>query len=222
MPLRVHVALFHLTLVALCAVSPAAAQPGRLPDIISGSTNAVPACVTPDRLMQFVYARNRALMPGRKTDRRFSNIADVYRSVGECVQKSAGKCIGVRWDYAFFQMLVETNYLIFTGAVRAEHNNFAGIGATIAGRPGERFASVEDGVRAHLQHVLMYAGVAIEHPVTRRTGTVQAEVRQRMQRLSRPVTFTDLAAVWTGTDQSTYAASIERTQNRFADAFCRS
>ena len=171
--------------------------------------------------MQFVVARNRALVPPRETDQRFAQLADLYRSLGECVQKKAETCIGVRWDYAFFQMLVETNYLLFTGGVRPEDNNFAGIGATVARKPGERFDSVSDGVRAHLQHLLMYAGVVIEHPIARRTSVVQADVHRRMQRLGRPVTFTDLATMWTGTDQGTYAASIERTRKRYADAFCR-
>ena len=221
MALRFHVFLLPLTALSLCTVSPAAAQSDQLPEIISGPNNAVPACVTPERLMRFVVARNRALVPPRETDQRFANLADIYRSVGECVQRSAGQCIGVRWDYAFYQMLIETNYLMFTGGVRLEDNNFAGIGATVAGKPGERFASVQDGVLAHLQHVLMYAGVTIEHPIARRTGIVQAEVHQRMLRLGRPVTFSDLAAMWAGTAQGTYAASIERTRNRFADAFCK-
>jgi hypothetical protein len=210
-----------LTIVALCAVGSAGAQPGRLPEIIASPANAVPSCVTPERLMQFVAARNHALAPPREVDQRFADVAALYRSIGACVPISAGQCIGVRWDYAFFQMLIETNYLTYTGGVRPEDNNFAGIGATVAGKPGERFASVRDGVLAHLQHVLMYAGVVIEHPVAQRTKAVQAEVHRRMQQLGRPVTFSDLATLWTGTDQGTYAASIERTQNRLADAFCR-
>jgi hypothetical protein len=166
--------------------------------------------------MQFVAGRNRALAPPRQVDLRFSDIASFYRSIGECVQMSAKRqCIGVRWDYAFFQMLLETNYLTFTGGVRPEDNNLAGIGATVAGKPGERFASVREGVAAHLQHVLMYARIVIENPIARRTRIVQSEVHRRMQQLGRPVTFTDLATLWTGTDQSTYAANIEAIKRRF-------
>ena len=172
--------------------------------------------------MQFVVNRNSALSPPSQIDPRFSAIAEVYQSVGGCVQMSARSCIGIRWDYAFFQMLIETNYLTFTGGVRPEDNNFAGVGATVAGKPGERFASVHDGVLAHLQHVLMYAGIVIDKPIAQRTKAVQADVHKRMKALGRPVTFSDLATLWTGTDQGTYAASIERTKKRFADEFCKS
>src|ERR1043166_3031571 len=120
MPLRFHSSHLHVIVVAFLAMAPATAQPIRLPEIISGPTNAVPGCVTPGRLMQFVIARNHALVPARETDQRFSNVAGFYRSHGECVQKSAGRCISVRWDIAFFQMLIETNYLTFTGGVRIE------------------------------------------------------------------------------------------------------
>src|SRR6266566_4741343 len=96
--------LAALAMVSCLIGSGAAAQSDRLPEIIAGPTNAVPACATPDRLMQFVANRNRALSPPREIDARFSGIAALYRSLGDCVQKSDGRCIGLRWDYAFFQM----------------------------------------------------------------------------------------------------------------------
>ena len=130
--------------------------------------------------------RDRALNPPRDVNPRFSDVASLYHLLGECVQKSAGQCIGVRWDYAFFQMLVETNYLTFTGGVRPQDNNFAGIGVTVAGKPGETFASVRDGVLAHLQHLLMYAGVVIEHPIERRaSGEASRSRSARIQSLAR-------------------------------------
>src|SRR5712691_8964177 len=219
---REHLLLLPALAMALSSGSLAArAEPAQLPEIISGPTNAVPACVTPNRLMEFVRNRNRALTPPRETDRRFADLAAIYSSDSECVERVEGKCKGVRWDYVFFQMLVETNYLTFTGGVRPGDNNFAGIGATIPKKPGERFASVREGARAHLQHVLMYAGVSIQHPIARRTKTVQSEVHRRMAQLGRPVTFSDLATLWTGTDQNTYASSMERTAKRFADQFCK-
>lgn len=205
----------------LGSIGPAArAQSVRLPEIISGPTNMIPACTTPNRLMEFITNRNRGLRPPREIDRRFSDIAFIYKSVGECVEKVDGRCIGIRWDYAFYQTLIETNYLNFTGGVRIEDNNFAGIGATIAGKPGERFASVRDGVLAHLQHVLMYAGVTIRNPMARRTRVVQSEVHRKMRELGRPVTFSDLATLWTGSDKDVYAASIERTWQNFSRGFC--
>jgi len=81
-------------------VAPVDAAP-LLPEIRIGVRNAVPACVTPDRLMRFVTLRNESLDP------RYRDIARWYRRHGETW--------GVRWDYAFFQMLVETGNLKFTG-----------------------------------------------------------------------------------------------------------
>jgi hypothetical protein len=197
------------------------AEGSMLPEIISTQENSVPSCTVPIKLMQFVNARNAALKPPRQIEDKFYNLASIYKSIGECVQHAKGECIGVRWDYAFFQMLVETNYLTFTGGVRPGDNNFAGIGATIPGKPGERFASVRQGVHAHLQHVLMYAGIVIENPIADRTRVVQTKVHEIMGKLGRPVTFSDLATLWTGTDQNTYAASIERQAWRFSKTYCQ-
>jgi hypothetical protein len=218
---RFRTRLLLVLAVALGGMSTAVcAESVHLPEIISGRANTVPSCVTPNRLMDFVRKRDRALNPPKEFDRRFSDIASIYASEGECVEKDNGGCIGVRWDYAFFQMLVETNYLLFTGGVRPGDNNFAGIGATIPRKPGEHFASAREGVRAHLQHVLMYAGILVQQPIARRTKIVQREVHKKMSQLGRPVTFSDLAILWTGTDQNTYAGSIERTAKKFAEEFC--
>ena len=217
--------LLHATLVvALFVIGGAAevhAQTPMLPPIISGPTNAVPSCVTPRRLMEFADTRNRRLASPREFDGRFSDIASVYKSAGECVEiKPNGECLGVRWDYAFFQMLFETNYLLFTGGVRPEDNNFAGIGATVAGKPGEQFSSIKQGVLAHLQHLLMYAGVTIQDPVAQRTRIVSEYVHEKLGQ-ARPVTFSDLAKLWAAPGGNSYAAAIERTAKAFSSQFCR-
>ncbi|HEY6023038.1 MAG TPA: N-acetylmuramoyl-L-alanine amidase, partial [Pseudolabrys sp.] len=132
----------------------------------------------------------------------------------------------VRWDYAFFQMLIETNYLTFRrpngipASVVPGDNNFAGVGAAISGRPGERFKDAATGVLAHLQHVLMYSATQIPEPVARRTRQVQHDVQDIMRRLHRPVTFSDLARQWTGTDKNTYAQEMQRMAEKFAGRYC--
>ncbi|MFZ5814288.1 MAG: N-acetylmuramoyl-L-alanine amidase [Bacillota bacterium] len=68
-----------------------------------------------------------------------------------------GRRLGVRGDLAFAQALHETDYLRFTGIVKPEQNNFAGIGATDPSNPGASFATPEEGVLAHLQHLYAYA-----------------------------------------------------------------
>lgn len=197
-----------------------------LPPIIATAGNAVPSCVTAAGLMQFVMGRNASQQPPRQIEPRFNNIASLYQSVGKCVARPPQQCVGVRWDYAFFQMLIETNYLTFlrpngvAASVTPNDNNFAGVGAAVAGKPGERFKDAATGVLAHLQHVLMYSTTRIPEPVARRTRQVQDDVQDIMRRLHRPVTFSDLAREWTGTDKNHYGLEMRRIAEKYASHYC--
>lgn len=51
----------------------------------------------------------------------------------------------------------ETNWLRFGGDVKAEQCNFAGLGATGNGVPGNTFPDVRTGIRAQVQHLKAYA-----------------------------------------------------------------
>jgi hypothetical protein len=212
--------------VLLALLLPAGALAGSLPPIIAGAGNAVPKCVAPDALMHFVTATNAARRAPRAIEPRFSNIATLYQRIGQCVARPPEPCVGVRWDYAFFQMLVETNYLTFRrpdgapAGVPASDNNFAGVGATVSGRPGEHFDDVQTGVLAHLQHVLMYSTTRIPQPVAKRTRQVQNDVQDIMRRLHRPVTFADLAREWTGTDKNSYGRDVQRLAEKYAQHYC--
>jgi hypothetical protein len=64
---------------------------------------------------------------------------------------------GVNMAVAIAQMIHETDYLRFTGAVRAVQYNYAGLGATGGGNPGLSFADMRTGVAAHVQHIKAYA-----------------------------------------------------------------
>ena len=220
-----HVVVRTLLLSGL-ALPAATAAAGPLPAIVAGPGNAVPACVQPARLMQFVEERNSARRPAPAVDPRFADIASAYQRLGSCVARSPEKCVAVRWDYAFFQMLIETNYLTFLrpngvpASVVPQDNNFAGVGAAISGKPGERFKDVTTGVLAHLQHVLMYSTTPVPNPVAKRTRQVQDDVQEAMRRLKRPVTFSDLAQKWTGTHKSVYADTIQRIAQKYESRFC--
>jgi hypothetical protein len=176
--------------------------------------------------MQFVADRNAHHQPPAEVEPRFSDIASLYQKVGQCVARPPQQCVGVRWDYAFFQMLIETNYLTFRrpdgvpASVVPADNNFAGVGAAISGRPGERFKDAATGVLAHLQHVLMYSATRIPEPVAKRTRQVQDDVQQIMRKLHRPVTFADLARQWTGTDKNRYGAEMQRMAEKYASRYC--
>lgn len=184
-----------------------------LPGIKVGADNAVPPCATPGRLAAYLASRNLNLDP------RFSNIAVHYMRQGEELR--------LRWDVAYFQMLVETRSLEFRrgngepSAVAPTQNNFAGIGATGGGNPGESFPDIATGVRAHLQHLQMYGGERVMDPVAERTRKVQdwGVLAVWHKRLSGPVTFNDLARNWAPGDRS-YAASIELVGRRFYEGYC--
>lgn len=202
MMLRVRAALSAAVLLAA-----GSAQAGELPAIKATGANAVPACVTPGRLAAFVEARNAKLDP------RFSKIAIEYMRHGEE--------LGLRWDYAFFQMLVETGNLGFQRDVKPRQNNFAGLGATGNGEPGESFPDVSTGVRAHLQHVMLYAGLTVDNPVAERTRKVQewGILKSWQKGMTRPVTFQDLTIRWSPGDRN-YARTIDGVAQKFFADVC--
>jgi hypothetical protein len=211
-----------LPIVALLAAGGAAAMlanvtdataAGRpvLPQIrVSHTTDGVPACVTPSRLMRHVMERTPDLEP------RFRDIARYYKQHGEA--------LGIRWDYAFYQMLLETNYLAFRrgdgsrGDVHPRQNNFAGIGATGGGVPGDSFPDVSTGVKAQMQHLVAYSGEPVPNPAAARTREKQDDIVSLSRRLRRPVRFDDLTNRWA--KDRNYAASIEVVADRYRQANC--
>lgn len=181
------------------------------PAILMTGSNTVPACVTPERMMAFLRQRNPSLDP------KFGEIAQYYQILGNT--------LGLRWDFAFFQMLIETNYLSFKrpngqwGLVRPDQNNFAGLGA-FDGNPGERFGEVSLGVLAHLQHILMYAGQRQDNAIAERTRKVQDWILPWAQGFNRPLTFSDLTKKWSPNDNG-YAQDILATSERFQEIYCQ-
>ncbi|MCB1519095.1 MAG: glucosaminidase domain-containing protein [Hyphomicrobiaceae bacterium] len=198
------------TVIATSVPAVSLAASPTLPDIRLHRANQVPSCATPERLMSYLELRNRDLDP------RFRDIAKWYRHYGERLQ--------VRWDYAFFQMALETNFLSYRrpdgsrGDVDPRQNNFAGIGATGGGVPGDSFPDVGVGVLAQLQHLVAYSGQYVERPVAPRTAQKQADIISVSQRMSRRVRFSDLARRWAADPR--YARSIAAIADSFGKAFC--
>jgi hypothetical protein len=189
-----------------------AAKPG-LPEIMAGPGNAVPQCVTPGRLMAFLRMRNPEINP------RYDAIATQYMRFGEEM--------GIRWDYAFYQMVVETGALSYRrgnrhGDVKPEQNNFAGLGATGGGERGESFKDIESGVRAHIEHVLLYAGRPVANPVAERTRKVRewGILTAWQQSFRRPITFADLSAKWAPGNRH-YVGMFQTVADRFQTDVCR-
>lgn len=69
----------------------------------------------------------------------------------ECVSE------GVKPEVAFCQAMKETGFLRFKADVKITQFNFAGIGATGGGEPGNTFSNVREGIRAQVQHLKAYA-----------------------------------------------------------------
>ena len=189
------------------AAGMAAAAP---PKIRTDADNMVPRCVTPKRLMAFLKTRNSNLDP------RFADIAASYKRHGEIWH--------VRWDYAFFQMAVETNFLTYRkgnggwGDVNPKQNNFAGLGTTGGGVPGDSYPDVNTGVLAQIQHLVVYSGERIDEPVGARTKLKQDDILATMASKKGRATFADLARRWAA--DRNYGASIEWVANSYRESFC--
>src|SRR5215831_12458669 len=187
------------------------ASAATLPEIKTSPRNAVPECATPGRLMEYLRSRNPELNP------RFDGVASEYMRQGEM--------LGVRWDFAFYQMILETGSLSYrhgnrSGDVRAAQNNFAGLGATGGGQSGESFKDIPTGVRAHLEHLLLYSGEKLDNPVADRTRKVQewGVLTKWQSHFARPITFADLAQQW-APGSSSYARMLDGIAERFVE-FC--
>jgi hypothetical protein len=195
----------------IAALLPASATAADWP-AVKGSEP--PACTTPGRLMAMVKSRNPGL------DARFDTIAVDYMR--------AGTDMGLRWDYAFFIMLVETSDLTFKkgvrgGAVKAEQHNVGGIGTMGGNEPGESFASVADGVRAHLEHLSTYAGLTVDNAVSERTRKFQTWERFKEIQASlngRQASFADVIGNWAPKSKA-YLDGVDKAAKTFASDYCR-
>ena len=67
---------------------------------------------------------------------------------------------GIKAEVAFCQAMKETGFLRYDGDVAITQFNFAGLGATGNGNPGNSFSTVREGVRAQIQHLKAYASTA--------------------------------------------------------------
>jgi hypothetical protein len=202
-----RVAAFCLLAFATVPLHPAAAA--TLPDIKASPSNGVPECVTPGRLLAYLKARNPGLDP------RFESVPSHYMRQGEL--------LGVRWDFAFYQMILETGSLSFrngsrSGDVKPAQNNFAGLGATGRGEHGESFKDIATGVRAHLEHLLLYSGEKLDRPTAERTRKVQewGVLTKWQSRFDRPINFSDLAQQWSP-GNTAYARMLDGIAQRFGE-----
>ncbi len=126
-----------------------------------------------ERMISFLWFNNNKI-----------DIVDV-ETIADLYVKEAAK-EGVNHDIAFAQMMLETGYLKFTGDVSKLQNNFCGLGATGDGVPGLSFKTVEEGVRAHIQHLKAYASTdSLNHKkVDDRYGRIKRGTATEIQHLT--------------------------------------
>jgi Mannosyl-glycoprotein endo-beta-N-acetylglucosaminidase len=195
------------SLVVLAALSTSV---NAAPPIRTSASNQVPSCVSPARLMEFLKAQNP------KVDPMYDGIAKLYKEHGEKY--------GVRWDYAFYQMSIETGYLAFrrpggkAGDVKVRQYNFAGIGTTGGGVPGDAYPDMSTGVLAQIQHLVAYSGESVSSPVAPRTKLMQENIIEVSKRLKRQVTFADLSGRWAADKR--YGSIIDKIADRFREGHC--
>ena len=114
---------------------------------------------------------------------------------------------GVDAIRAISQSILETGWFKYQGsAVKPEHHNYCGLGVTVTGKPGNIFETIEDGVRAQLQHLFAY-GSKEDLP------TGETLIDQRFKYVTRGIapTWEELAGRWAvpGFEGSDAQASID-------------
>lgn len=123
----------------------------------------------------------------RGAHKRYVDIAPIYWIYGERT--------GMRPEILYAQAAKETNFGKYTGAVKPEMNNWAGIKIAdpVGDRPEdhETFDTPEDGVRGHFNHLGIYCGVdPIGEPHPRWYKTKEAEWAGTIQYVE------DLGGLW--------------------------
>ena len=163
--------------------------------------SVMPATAATRKIVDETLLRTR----NSNLDPRLRDIARHYQVHGEKWR--------VRWDYAFYQMAVETNFLTYRapggrmGDVNPKSNNFAGIGTTGGGVPGDTFPDVSTGVLAQIQHLVVYSGQRLDNPTAPRTRLKMDEILTKSEGLGLAVTFQDLSGRWAA--DRAYGRSIE-------------
>ena len=110
---------------------------------------------------------------------------------------------GIDPMWAIAQSCLETGWFNYSGsAVTPEHHNYCGLGVTTTGKPGAIFDTIEDGVRAQIQHLYAY-GCKSAVP----TGETVVDPRFSLVTRGIATYWEQLAGRWAvpGYDKATYS-----------------
>lgn len=163
-------------------------NPAAIPEKTADSEPQKPASATPIvSAARVTLDRAQQWAAGRGAHQRFIDIAPLYWEYS----KKTGFCPEV----LYAQSAYETNFGRFTGKVPPEYNNWAGIKiATSNGDKPEdhdQFATPEDGVRAHFNHIAAYTGL---NPIGEPHG--RYHVIMRMPWAGTVKTLEELSGKW--------------------------
>lgn len=148
-----------------------------------------------EQMYRFVKSRNK----------------DFPRAIAEAFYK-IGNIYGIRGDIALCQSILETGWFMFTGgtAVKPNQHNYCGLGVTKLGMKGHAFKSIEEGVRAQIQHLYAYA---CTHSLPK--GEKLIDPRFSMVRRGIAPTWADLNRKWAANDH--YASRIMDLYSQMAN-----
>ena len=182
-----------------------------LPEIRLAPGQAVPACVTPSRLDAPPHGAHHAIS---------TRASATSRAITSCTARrcaSAGTTPSTRCCSR--PTICPTRPAAAAGATcDPKQNNFAGIGTTGGGVPGDSFPDVSSGVLAQMQHLIAYSGERVAKPLAPRTREKQDDIIELSRALRRPVRFDDLTNRWAA--DRNYATSIEWVADRYRQANC--
>lgn len=119
-----------------------------------------------------------------------------------------GALEGVRGDFLFAQSCKETGNFKFNGTVKAEQNNYAGLGTTDVNTPGATFPDEATGILAQAQHA---KGYATTEPLNYECVDPRYSLLATCSKLGVAPTVEDLGGKWAvpGYDTKKYASLEE-------------
>lgn len=137
----------------------------------------------------------KAILLIKKNNTKFDeNIAKVFFKLAPTY--------GIDPLWALAQSCLETGWFKYAGsAVTPAHHNYCGLGVTTTGKPGAVFDTIEDGIRAQLQHLYAY-GCKMALP----SGEPKLDPRFDLVTRGIAAYWEQLAGRWAvpGYDKSTY------------------
>jgi glucan-binding YG repeat protein len=126
--------------------------------LMSGQTNVMGVSnLTVNQMVNWYNAKGKPYPGDALSKGGAATIADFANLVLE-----EARVEGVRPDLVFAQIMLETGWLQFGGAVKVEQYNFSGLGAIDSNPSGNSawFPDVRTGLRAQVQHLKAYATAA--------------------------------------------------------------